>query len=139
LVTCLGTSHQEEVEIVRVVGRDLRTVSFITGDTINIPWANTQKLHLEGDFVYISNGCHQGHSGWVTGMDGYKLCCAEEVLQSPEFKTFIVEARVQQFEGFIYIQAIIASSCFRFMSTVQTWCLFHSSTMLTNQAFLMIS
>jgi len=52
-------------------------------------------------------------------MDGYELCCAEEVLQSPEFKTFIVEVHVQQFEGFIYIQAIIASSCFWFISTAQ--------------------
>jgi len=63
LVTCLGTSRQEEVEIVRVVERDFLTVSFITGDTINIPWANTRKLHLKDDFVYISNSHHQGCSG----------------------------------------------------------------------------
>jgi len=112
LATCLGTSRQGEVGTVQVVGRDFLTVSFVTGDTINILWANAQKLHLKGDFVYISNGRHQGHLGWVTGMDGYKLCCAKEVLQSPEFKTFIVEVRFQQFEGFIYIQAIIASSHF---------------------------
>jgi len=72
-------------------------------------------------------------------MDGYELCCTKEVLQSPEFKTFIVEVRVQQFEGFIYIQAIIASSHFQFISTAQTWCLFYSSTTLANQAFSMIS
>jgi len=97
------------------------------------------EIKPQGNFVYISNGRHQGCSGWVTGMDGYKLCCAKEVLQSPEFKTFIVEVHFQQFEGFIYIQGIIASSHFRFTSTVQTWCLFHSSTMLANRAFLMIS
>jgi len=139
LVTCLGTSHQEEVGMVQVVGRDFLTVFFIMRDMIDIPWANAQKLQLEGNFVYILNDCHQERSGWVTGMDGYKLCCTEEVLQSPEFKTFIVEVRFQQFEDFIYIQAIIASSHFQFTSTVQTWCLFYSSTMLANQAFLMIS
>jgi len=63
LVTCLGTSHQEEVGMIWVVGRDFLTVSFITGDTINIPWANTWKLHLEGNFVYILNGHHQGCLG----------------------------------------------------------------------------
>jgi len=136
---CLGTSHQEEVEIVWVVERDFLTVSFVIGDTIDILWANAQKLHLEGNFVCISNGHYQGHSGWITGIDCYELCCAEEVLQSPEFKTFIVEVCFQQFEGFIYIQAIIASSHFQFVSTAQTLYLFHSSTMLANQAFSMTS
>jgi len=73
LVTCLGTSCQEEIGTVQVVGRDFLTVSFIIEDTINIPWANAQKLYLKGDFVYISNGHHQGRSGWITGIDGYKL------------------------------------------------------------------
>jgi transcription antitermination factor NusG len=102
LVTCLGTSHQEEIGTVRVVGRDFLTVSFVTGDTIDIPWANARKEHLSGDFVRISNGPHQGRLGWVVDIDGFELCCAEEVLQSPEFKTITVEVRFQQFEGFIY-------------------------------------
>jgi len=83
LVTCLGTSCQEEVGTVWIVGRDFLTVSFIMRDMIDIPWANTWKLHLKGNFVYISNSHHQGHSGWVTGMDGYELCCTEEVLHPP--------------------------------------------------------
>jgi transcription elongation factor len=102
LVTCLGTSHQEKIGTVRVVGVDFLTVSFVTGDTIDVPWANARKEHLPGDFVRISNGPHQGRSGWVVDIDGYELCCAEEVLQSPEFKTVTVEVRFQQFEGFIY-------------------------------------
>jgi hypothetical protein len=101
-VTCVGTSHEEEVGTIRVVGRDFLTVSFATGDTIDIPWANARKIHLIGDFVRISGGHHQGHSGWVVDHDGLELCCAEEVLQSPEFKTVAVEVRFQQFEGSIY-------------------------------------
>jgi len=78
---------------------------------IDIPWANTQKIHIQGDFVHILHGPHQGRSGWVvSGVDGYELCCTEEVLQPPEFKTLIVDVRFQQFECFTYIQAIIASS-----------------------------
>ena len=116
------------------------TVSFLTRDVINIPWAKARKIHIQGNFVRVLHGPHQGHSGWVvSGVDGYELCCTEEVLQLPEFKTLIVEVHFQQFEGFIYIQAIIASSCFRFISTAHTECLYHSSTMLANQAPLMIS
>jgi len=119
---------------------DLLTVSFLTGDMIDIPWANAQKIHVQGDFVRVSHGSHQGRSGWVvSGVDGYELCCTEEVLQPPEFKTLIVEVCFQQFEGFTYIQAIIASSHFWFMSTVHTGCLYHSSTTLANRAPLMIS
>jgi len=118
----------------------LLTVSFLTGDVIDIPWANARKIHVQGDFVRVFHGPHQGRSGWVvSGVDGYELCCTEEVLQPPEFNTLIVEVRFQQFEGFTYIQAIIASSHFRFMSTAHTECLYHSSTMLANQAPLMIS
>jgi len=139
-VTCLGTPFEEQVGLVRVVGRDLLTVSFLTGDVIDILWANAQKIHVQGDFVRVSHGPHQGRSGWVvSGVDGYKLCCTEEVLQPPEFKTLIVEVPFQQFEGFTYIQAIIASSRFWFMSTAHTGCLYHSSTTLANRAPLMIS
>jgi len=46
---CVDTSCQEKVRMVWVVGRDFLTVSFIMRDTINIPWANAQKLHLEGN------------------------------------------------------------------------------------------
>ena len=102
LVTCPGTSYEEKVGMIEVVGRDVLTVSFTTGDIIDIPWANARKLHLIGDFVRISHGRHQGRSGWVVDIDGYELCCAEEVLQSPEFKTVTIEVRFQQFEGFIY-------------------------------------
>jgi len=139
-ITCLGTPFEERVGLVWVVGRDLLTVSFLMGDVIDIPWANARKIHIQGDFVHVSHGLHQGRSGWVvSGVDGYKLCCAEEVLQPPEFKTLIVEVHFQQFEGFTYIQAIIASSHFRFMSTVHTGCLYYSSTTLANWAPLMIS
>jgi len=100
-VTCLGTPFEERVGLVRVVGRDLLTVSFLMGDVIDVPWANAQKIHVQGNFVRVSHGPHQGHSGWVvSGVDGYKLCCAKEVLQPPEFKTLIVEVRFQQYEGF---------------------------------------
>ena len=88
--------------MVRVVGGDLLTISFSTEDMIDIPWANAQKIHLISDFVHISNGPHQGHSGWVISCDGSKLCCIEEVLKPPEFKTITIEVCFQQIEGFIY-------------------------------------
>jgi hypothetical protein len=107
LLTCLGTPLEERVGTVEAVGRDFLTVSFLTGDVIDVPWANARKIHGEGDFVRISHGPHQGRSGWVVsgGLLGSELCCAEEVLKAPEFKTFIIEVRFQQFEGFTYIQA----------------------------------
>ena len=62
-IMCLGTSYEEAVGMVRVVGGDFLTVSFSTGDTIDIPWANAQKIHLISNFVCILNGHHQGHLG----------------------------------------------------------------------------
>ena len=50
---CLGTPFEKRVGLVQVVGRDLLTVSFLTGDVINIPWANAQKIHVQGDFVRV--------------------------------------------------------------------------------------
>ena len=99
---CLGTSHEEVVGMVCVVGGDFLTVSFSTGDMIDIPWANAQKIHLISDFVHISYGPHQERSGWVISCDGSELCYAEEVLQTPEFETVTIEVHFQQFEGFIY-------------------------------------
>ena len=101
-VTCLGTSYEEAVGMVHVVGGDFLTVLFSMGDMIDIPWANAQKIHLSSDFVCISNGHHQGHSEWVISCDGSELFCAEEVLQSSEFKIVTIEVCFQQFEGFIY-------------------------------------
>ena len=103
LVTCLDTSHEKKIGTIQVVEWDFLTVFFTMGDMINIPWANTWKLHFIGNFVCISHGRHQGHLEWMVDINDSKLFCAEEVLQFPEFKTITVEVHFKQSECFQFL------------------------------------